>query len=348
MSNTNFNEIYSKVISSKYLKKTYDSFSISTLISKSGQNLFLPFYHTVSNKRLPHIENIYPVRNEKLFIEDLDLILKYFEPVSIYEVENKVQAGETFKKPSFHLTFDDGLSEIYSVVAPILEKKGIPATFFVNTDFIDNKALFYRYKVSLIIEKLKTNRNLLKPLSEALYEKIDDIEDVSKALLCLNYSSIDVIDKVADKIELSFDNYLTNEAPYLSTNQIKELIKKEFTIGSHSIDHPFFDSIPIAEQKKQINESFRLLVDKFAINYKFFSFPFSDEGVTIDLFDWLYDVEKCNLSFGTSGLKQDYSVQHIHRVAFDGTLNKAEDIVKLQYFNYIVKSMMNKNYVIRL
>ena len=58
MSNTNFNEIYLKVIGSKYLKKTYDSFSISTLISKSGQNLFLPFYHTISNKRLPHIENI--------------------------------------------------------------------------------------------------------------------------------------------------------------------------------------------------------------------------------------------------------------------------------------------------
>lgn len=347
MSNTNFNEIYSKVISSKYLKKTYDSFSISTLISKSGQNLFLPFYHTVSNKRLPHIENIYPVRNEKLFIEDLDLILKYFEPVSIYEVENKVQAGETFKKPSFHLTFDDGLSEIYSVVAPILEKKGVPATFFVNTDFIDNKALFYRYKVSLIIEKLRTNRALLEPLSEVLYEKKYDIEEVSKALLSINYTSIDLIDKVADTIELCFDDYLTKEMPYLSTDQIKELIRKGFKIGSHSIDHPFFDNISINEQKKQITESFRFLIEQFAINYKFFSFPFSDEGVTIDLFDWLYDVEKCNLSFGTSGLKQDYSVQHIHRVAFDGTLNKAEDIVKLQYFNFLVKDFIGKNKAIR-
>ena len=38
MSNTNLNEIYSKVISSKYLKKTYDSFSISTLIS-NGEDI---------------------------------------------------------------------------------------------------------------------------------------------------------------------------------------------------------------------------------------------------------------------------------------------------------------------
>ena len=38
MSNTNFNEIYLKVIGSKYLKKTYDSFSISTLIS-NGEDI---------------------------------------------------------------------------------------------------------------------------------------------------------------------------------------------------------------------------------------------------------------------------------------------------------------------
>ncbi|WP_262708643.1 polysaccharide deacetylase family protein [Natronoflexus pectinivorans] len=62
------------------------------------------------------------------------------------------------RKPAskiFHLTFDDGLSEIYHETIPILEKKGIPATIFLNTGFIDNKKMFYRFKSSLVIESIK-------------------------------------------------------------------------------------------------------------------------------------------------------------------------------------------------
>lgn len=337
----------SKFNSKGYLKTAYNRFTVKELVDKTKQNLLLPFYHTISNQRVNHISNLYPVRSELLFIKDIDFLLKHFEPIDIDLINTKIKNNELFTKPSFHISFDDGLSELYDTVLPILEKKGIPATFFINTDFVDNKALFYRYKVSLILEKLKSNNDLLKPVAELLSTKSTDLISISKALLHLNYKSIDLIESIANKIEINFEDYLKENKPYLTAEQIKDLINRGFSIGSHSVNHPFFKEIALEEQKKQLTESFHFLAENFDIESKYFSFPFSDEGVSLDFFEWLYNDEKCDLTFGTSGLKHDYSRNHIHRVAFDGSLSTAEDIVKSQYFNFMVKSYLNRNNIER-
>ena len=64
--------------------------------------------------------------------------------------------GETILPPnSFLLTFDDGFREIYDIIAPILLDKGIPATFFISSGFLDNRELCYQHKASLLVEKVR-------------------------------------------------------------------------------------------------------------------------------------------------------------------------------------------------
>ena len=84
------------------------------------------------------------------FEADIDFLCKHFQPVTLAELAPQVAKGVPFEKPSFHLTFDDGLRSFYDVIAPILLKKGIAATCFVNSQFLDNQDLMYRYKVGII------------------------------------------------------------------------------------------------------------------------------------------------------------------------------------------------------
>lgn len=119
--------------------------------------LFLPFYHTVSNTELPHIQHLYPIKTAKQFEKDLDFLLQYFEPIAMDTLAKQIQQQKPFDRPSFHLTFDDGLSGCYHIIAPILKRKGIPASFFINSDFVDNQGLFYRYQVSLLLHHLKNS-----------------------------------------------------------------------------------------------------------------------------------------------------------------------------------------------
>src|SRR5690606_1022006 len=132
----------------------------------------------------------------------------------------------------------------------------------------------------------------------------------------------------------------------LSTAEILELQSRGFTFGAHSKDHPFFRDLSINAQKKQVSEDFTFLQQKFGITDKYFSFPFSDEGVKTEFFNYLYREENCKLSFGISGLKDDISKFHLHRIPIEGSLIPASTLIKSEYSYFMMKKPFNKNKII--
>ncbi len=331
-----------------HLKYVHRIFPLEMLIKLTSQKLILPFYHTISNHRLPHISNLYTIKNIRQFEDDLDFLCKHYQPISINELENYIYNEEKIGKPKFHLTFDDGLKEIYTEIAPILERKGIPATIFINTDFIDNGELFYRYKVSLLIEKIRNDQpNAVLKISNRWKLKECNFQEIEKKLLSFNINNVTEIDEIARLIQVDFTEFLKTEQPYLTENQIEQLIKRGFAFGSHSLNHPFFKDINPSERKRQITESFKFIEQIFSINCSYFSFPFSDEAIDRQFLLWLHNNANCRLSFGISGMKRDCTKFHLHRIPFEHTLPKACDIIKKEYLYYIIKFFFNKNKILR-
>lgn len=282
----------------KHVSKLYSA----EKLFRSPAPVFLPFYHEVSNTQLPYIEN-YPYRNKEQFIKELDKILKYFTPITLEELYNNPKSP----KPVFHLTFDDGLRQNIELVAPILLKKGIPATFFINSGFADNKELFHRYKASLILNEFKNN-----PDSEA--ESLLKQNGLNfKNILTINFSKREVLDQVAERLELDFAKFLTKEKPYLATQQVKKLHEQGFTIGGHSHKHPEFWLISEKKQLKHVKKSMRWLEKNVPQKIKAFSFPFTDHGVSKSFIQKLHTTNICDISFGTAGLKYDSISQHLQR-----------------------------------
>lgn len=318
-------------------------FSVKKIITRSNQVIFLPFYHCISNTNHEYIKNLYPVRNEKIFINDLDFFTHYFKPVDLDFLLN----NKTVKEPVFHLSFDDGLSDVYNVIAPILLKKGIPASFFVNTDFIDNKDLFFRYKASIIIEKFKnyTKKELLiKKINKniSLHLSVNNFNTIIKSI---DYNNKHILDKIAVLIDIDFNEYLQTNKPYLTTKQINELIKKGFTIGSHSMSHPEYRTIKYIDQIKQTTESMKFITDNFKPKHKIFSFPFTDYNVSLDFFNYIYKNNIVDYSFATAGLKIDNLNKNFQRFAMDGTLIPADKLVKAEYLYFLFKKIFNKNVI---
>lgn len=322
---------------------------VNRLVGITGKNILLPFYHTVSDKRLAHISNLYTLRNTELFVRDLEFYCRHYQPVSAEELYTIISSRKKLSRPVFHLTFDDGLRELYTLVAPILEKRGIPATIFLNTGFIDNKALFYRYKVSLLVDAVKQTGEsiVLKNLAEQAGIDETGKQAIIHSLLGFTYQDQQRIDSIAVTLEVDFDSYLTQQQPYLNSSEIADLLKRGFTMGSHSIDHPLFKTIPLAEQKRQVTESFTTLSNQFGITEKYFSFPFSDEGVSMEFLNWLHAEAGCKLTFGISGLKSDSSYLHLHRIPVEGTHKPIEQLITSEYLYYVLKAPFFKNTIRR-
>jgi peptidoglycan/xylan/chitin deacetylase (PgdA/CDA1 family) len=315
----------------------------------TGQNLLLPFYHTVSDEPLPHIRNLYQVKGISSFKKDLEFLLKNYEPVSYEDLQEKTRNQNSFSKPSFLLTFDDGLREFHDIIAPELLKKGIPAVCFLNSAFIDNKALFFRYKVSLLIDLFDQMPALLNQsgiLKE--FEKSGGEGDFRKNLLGIKYHNQDILDRIADLTDLSFNDFLQKQRPYLSSGEITALVQKGFYFGGHSIDHPEYRYIQIQEQVRQTEVSIREVSDTFGLDYRCFSFPFTDYGVSARFFDEIYKNKIAELTFGGAGIKKDSYDRHFHRVSFERKEIPAKEIVNSELLYYLLKIPTGKNRIKRV
>ena len=287
---------------------------LNRLINSTNEQLVNVFYHTVSDEYLPHISPLYKFKNAKKFEQDIDFLLKRFQPVDADAVLLHARKEKLIEKPAFHLSFDDGLREVYEVAMPILRRKGVPATVFVNSDFVDNRDLFFRYKAALIVDKNK----LLKP-----------------KVLKIKYPERLILDDFAQWLGIDFRDFLQKQQPYLTTEQLKTLQKNGFTIGSHSENHPNYNLISEKEQIEQTINSCAFVRQNFAMKRAFFAFPFSAEGIGEGFFEAIYN--DVDAAFDISGINTAHNGKLISRIDMETYGKNAKQCIHRAYLTKLLK-----------
>jgi peptidoglycan/xylan/chitin deacetylase (PgdA/CDA1 family) len=305
--------------------------STERLLSRFTHPLLVhPFYRAVTDDYLPHLNPLYKPKNFQKFKNDLDFLGKYFQAVSAEDVLLYTQGEKTLRENAFHLSFDDGLREVYTVVLPYLYRKGIPATVFINNDFVNNEQLFYRHKAALIVDVLTK-----KEISSALSKEIEDRiaiplkKPLTAKILSVQYPQREILDEIAGLLDIDFEQYLKKQQPYLTTKEIHEMRKKGFTMGAHSVNHPPFAALTEEEQIRQILESVAFVKRVAQEQHRYFSFPFTDEGVSGTVFQTIYKPGKRNveLSFGMTGIGTSYEGRHIARMDMEKYGRDAKEAV---------------------
>ncbi len=305
-----------------------------------------PLYHCVSDEKLPHISHLYRVRTQKEFIADLDFLLQHYQPVSMQTILE--QPEQLHQKNAFHLTFDDGLRQMYDVVIPILEKKGIPATFFINPSFLDNKALFYRFKISLLLDLLQVAPESLRKEASMITGSIPySFNALKNSLLKGKKNEKGRINELAELLNFDFSSFLSKYKPYMDSRQVESIIKKGFTIGGHSMDHPYFPNLTKNEQIEQTIKSVDFVQEKFGLSYRLFAFPYTDYGIDSNFFNHFYGNKKrLDLSFGTAGIKDDTYSRNIQRI-FVEDYTSTKNALRQEYFEYTIKKLLNRHVIPR-
>jgi peptidoglycan/xylan/chitin deacetylase (PgdA/CDA1 family) len=339
----------------KWYKKAFYGASsmmpLNLLGALSPTTTLFPYHHLVSDEDVPHIKQLYSYKNVKQFTADLDFLLRHFRPITTDDLLKSIENNNRLPAKSFLLSFDDGLSEVYDIAAPILSRKGVPAILFINPAFVDNRELFYRCKISLVIDLLKKNNytgGVIKQVSALL-----NITDLSLPLIFQRIREIDqrekhVLDKIGDLLEFSFDEYLNSRKPFMTAQQIKELSVKGFTIGAHSWDHPYYKFLSGEEQINQTVSSCNYVQENFSPSCNTFSFPHFDSSLPQSLFDQLLRQQpKIDLLFGIQNQKMELNNRMIHRFnAERPDVNFNSQVKGLMIF-MMLQQVMGKNKVIR-
>ncbi len=317
---------------------------LNPMIRVSGQKLIFPLYHAASDDCPSHLKHLYHIRSCKEFEKDIDELCRYFEPLSpeILRAPGKLKKR---KKPGFILSFDDGLREIKDYVEPILSRKGIPAILFVNNAFIDNRAMFFRYKASVLCDIILKDKNNKLPGSEIAHTlglPLYDKPKVVAAILKVRYLQKSTLDALADLVEFDITRYLTEIKPYLNSSEITELQEKGIHIGAHSYDHPMFTDLNEEQMKFEVTASLEDIEQRFSPPVRFFAFPFTDSGVSERVINSVFQ-NRPHAIFGTAGLKKEKHNFHYQRIPFEKSAGSVINYLKAEYLYYILKSPFGKN-----
>lgn len=317
----------------------------------ANQKTIFPFYHMISDQKdIVHIKHLYKVRNTNEFEKDLDFLLKHYLPIDFQTLLKRYENNEKPKRNEFLLTFDDGLREFHDVIAPILLKKGIPAVNFLNPSFIDNKDIFFRYKLSILVDKLKSlNTEEYKDLGGWFKQSDLTLDDQFSSLYSINYFNKHKLDELANYLSVDFKEYLRENKPYMSSSQIESLIQKGFSFGAHSLDHPQYSDLTIKDQIQQTKVSIEIVTNRFDLDYQTFSFPFTDYGVNKVYFDTVLSGQGkiADITFGCAGLKKDSVSKNIQRIPIEIDQFSAEQVIKGEHLYWLFKAFLNKNHIKR-
>ena len=316
----------------------------SVLKSMTKVNPLIAYYHVVSDEHLPHIKHLYPIRGIEQFRSDIDTFLRLYKPITLHELLTSIRGGQPLAPDSFLLTFDDGFREIYEIIAPILLKKGVPASFFLATAFLDNLEMAHHNKISLLLDHLA---GLKTPIPA---EQIGDIlsaygienSNVQTALLSIDYRRREAVDKIAVILDFDFNSYLSSARPFLTSTEVRWLINKGFTIGAHSIDHPKYSALSLDDQLYQTRASTRLLRERFSLTYGAFAFPHGDKDVKARFFEEMFAEGDVDVSFGTGGMLKDAHPRHFQRFSMEYDSAPAKKALGRHYSRSLFKGLIGR------
>jgi peptidoglycan/xylan/chitin deacetylase (PgdA/CDA1 family) len=345
----------STAMMNNFLKHTISTILFSAIPLKkwlifTKTDLLIAYYHMVGDYEVPHIKHLYPYKSVKSFIDDLEFLRSNFNPIQLRDLIDNIHSGTPLPRRAFLLTFDDGFREIHDIVAPILLRKGIPATFLVNSNFTDNLNLCFQHNASLIVEHLLKNEPSKTSISEIdrlLPKQLQPPIPITSRILAIKYSERMIINKIATVLEIDTNDYLQKEQPYLTNGQIRNLIKKGFAIGAHSIDHPLYADLTLDEQIRQTTESMRFVKETFHLDYGAFAFPHSDVGVSKEYFRRIASTNLVDISFGTSGIIEDSTPNHYQRFSLERPLLPAKNLISYQIARRLWRQIRQKHVIKR-
>lgn len=301
----------------------------------SGVSLVVPYYHMVSDVRVPHVSHLYQFRTIAEFTADVEFFLRHFEPVTLSDIVDALKGTRPLSRPCFHLTFDDGFKEMHDIVAPILQHIGVPATFFLTTAFLDGGGLAHHNALSVLLDRVQSRHSRLGAASVRLESLLPPPKNgcttLRERVLSIRYAQNSLVRSLAEILDVDLDQYVRETQPYLSFEQVATLLARGFSIGAHSHDHPLYADLPLSEQLAQTRMSMELLATRFGVSPKAFAFPHTDSGVEAAFFSTVFAEPLLDVSFGTAGLVSHFHPRNIERVRMEKTSAPAAQILTRQF-----------------
>jgi peptidoglycan/xylan/chitin deacetylase (PgdA/CDA1 family) len=185
----------------------------------------------------------------------VDALSRWFDFIHHDDLPDRLSRPKS--RPFCLLTFDDGKRSFATETAPELERLGVPAVIYVATRFLtDRTPLWFDRRIAV-------ERSLGYLPAEIRRE----------VLIHLPLASIsERLDRVCDRYEVTVDMDDDDVGP-MSWDEARDLARRGFTIGAHSLRHAVLTCETEASALSDIERSVAEVSSEVGTACKSFAFP---------------------------------------------------------------------------
>ncbi len=212
------------------------------LLSPGGRRgLSIMIYHRV----LAAPDPLFPGEiDREAFSRHLGLLKSSFNVLALHDAVRLARAGELPPRAAC-ITFDDGYADNAVEALPILQRFGLPATFFVATGFLDGGRMWNDTVIELV---RRAPGESFDARTAGLGQLPLDGVDARRAAIG---TLIGHLKYLPMEERLAMVELLAAEADYglaedlmMSSDQVRQLHAAGMGIGAHTVNHPILAAIP--------------------------------------------------------------------------------------------------------
>ena len=239
-------------------------------------------FHRVSTET----DNLWEPMSPALFEKSISYIAKNFE---VHTIEDIVREGISARSKKLATsTFDDGYKDNLEFAAPILEKYGCKASFYVVTECIDQNKPTWTYELDFIFQHAHMEQIVLdyaflpaelrKGIFKSEKEKMSYAARLKPFLKTIGHVERNT---VLDELTLRFSGVVLPQI-MMSWDDLAELVRRGHTVGSHSHTHPMLGTIKNEEESYyELKTSFDLIREKLGFAPQTISYPLGSYDETV-------------------------------------------------------------------
>lgn len=248
-----------------------------------------------------------------VFEQQMRFMLRHFTPVKASLVQ---QCNP--KEIQFAVTLDDGYEDNYLVAAPILKKLGIPATFFVVSEFVGTDRLFWWEQVADLMRR----SDVTELDMQAVIPDLMPIEGQNSILPIHTHNEREhayeqLCAHIRKDLHVNIPRHMQRVADYFNVSiraqgrdyglmnwqQLKELASQGFEIGGHTATHSNVVGADETLLQQELIESVQLIETKLETPVESFAYPYGLFEASSKLVSDLLARTNCKAAFtGVQGV----------------------------------------------
>ena len=216
------------------------------------------------------------IHSTRVFAGQMEVLARHYQPVALDDLVEILAGRKSLPRRAVLVTFDDGYADNCDIAAPVLNRTGIPAAFYVVVNSIASGRLPWPIRVrhAFLSTRVATWTDPAArrwPLATP-QERLDGF-----AAACSHCGRLageaQEIAVVAIEQQLDSAAYAADQRLMMSWQQLQALRKQGHVVGSHSLSHPNLAQLAEGEAEQELVDSKQKLEQQLSQPVWHFSYP---------------------------------------------------------------------------